>query len=406
MIFPARWYRVGGLRAVRGTLAALLLAGAMVPTPGLLAQNGESAPAASASDESASSTVTPVQTAIASSDTNSSPSGIPTAIKTMIAQKKYNDAAIALSTLIDQTPDKDRLPFIKVLLATDPDAARLVGSLKKWLATAQDGTLQVELVRNLGQLLILQRDFRAAASTYDQGGPVAEFQLASGRLNLLLGNPEEARARLVAVLSGSDKSLIEPAACGLAWLFWSQGDAKKAYEIIKNQTGPAALSLQVLIARSLGKAKDELAAIERLRSSWPHSVWYGLVDDDHDPALQMDSVLMVLTGIGPGAGGSVKPGTTADPIVGSTAPVATKSNNPTAGDDTAPKGIQVGTFKSAANAKKLADKLKAKGFMAVVEAEKGSSPRWKVTVLVRPGQDSQTLVVQLKDLGIEGFLVF
>ena len=74
-------------------------------------------------------------------------------------------------------------------------------------------------------------------------------------------------------------------------------------------------------------------------------------------------------------------------------------------DDSPAKAIQVGYFKDAKNARKLADSLNAKGFMAQVEDDKASQ-RLKVMVLIRPGQDPETLVLQLKDIGLEGFLVF
>ena len=107
---------------------------------------------------------------------------------------------------------------------------------------------------------------------------------------------------------------------------------------------------------------------------------------------------MVLLGIGPAAGGAEIPG-----LAENSPAVSPGSTND---DSQNPKGIQVGLFKSAANAKKLADHLKSKGFQTLVEAEKNSSSRWKVTVLIPAGKNPQPLIVKLKDLGIEGFLSF
>jgi hypothetical protein len=43
--------------------------------------------------------------------------------------------------------------------------------------------------------------------------------------------------------------------------------------------------------------------------------------------------------------------------------------------------------------------------MSQVEEDKAAK-RFKVMVLIRPGQDPQTLILQLKDQGLDGFLVF
>ncbi|MBC7998992.1 MAG: hypothetical protein IAF58_13670, partial [Leptolyngbya sp.] len=221
--------------------------------------------------------------------------------------QKIDEASIALISFIETSSEKDQLGPLKLLFETDTDVNRLTQYFEKWLTKSNEPAVRSFLVRSLGQLFLELRDFRSAAAVYDQGGPAGEFLIVSGRLHLLLGNADEARSRFAMVLGSSDKSLVEHAASGLSWIYWSQGDPKKAFEIVKNQTGAASLTLQCLIARSLGQTKDELAAIERLRTSYPRSVWLSLVDNHNDPAMQIDSLLLVLTGIGPAAGGTIRP---------------------------------------------------------------------------------------------------
>ena len=205
----------------------------------------------------------------------------------------------------------------------------------------------------------------------------------------------EAKDQLVSLLKTTrDATVIEKAGCLLAWLLWADGDAKTGLEVLKNKKSPAAIYLQCVLSRSLGLKKDDQAARDRLNKDWPRSVWASLAEPEADPAIQMDTSLLVLTGIGVAAAGDV-----------GVAATSSTNGKVVTGDDSPAKAIQVGYFKDAKNARKLADSLNAKGFMAQVEEDKAAG-RVKVLVLIRPGQDPQTLILQLKDQGLEGFLVF
>lgn len=327
-------------------------------------------------------------------------SPFPAAVKPLLEARKYNEASLLLYQLIDADQGDGRLPLMKLVYDTDPDLNRLDTAMLAWLNQETEFSQKKWLARNLGNLRLLRRDFQGASLAYDLAGAVPELQLLSGRLYLLLGDHVAAQLRLEAVLASKEPGLAEAAASALAWKLWAEGKAVQAYDAVRHQSGASALGLQCLLARSLGLKKEAQQAREKMRAAWPHSLFFSLVDNDSDPATQMDTALYVLLGIGPTEDGSENrpnPGAQlGDGVV----------ENKNSEEDTPAKGIQVGFFSSPANAKKLVNSLKSKGFSVQLEEEKGNPARWKVMVVIRAGQDAQTILVQLKEAGIEGFLSF
>lgn len=313
-------------------------------------------------------------------------SAVPSTVKTLLDARKFDEASIHLYEMIKAAQGDDHWPLITLVSTIDPNPIRLDAALAHWLQEEKIPDHQQWLAKNLGELRLLKRDFQGAVIAFDAGGANPDLQLRSGSIYLLLGDLDAAQTRLAAVLSSNDDALVEPATCALAWKNWADGNTKAAWELVRTRAGPSALGLQCLLARSMGMKKEELAAREKLRSTFPRSVYFNLIDSDSDPSTQMDTALMVLLGIGPAAGGD-------DPQLA-------------IDDNQTIKGIQVGYFSSGINARKLADNLKKKGFQTQIEEEKNSQGRWKVMVLVPSGKDPQSVIISLKDLGIEGFLSF
>ncbi len=321
----------------------------------------------------------------------------PPELKALLDAKKYDEASQRIYALLPGlATGSQRLDLLRLAYDNDPDFGRLKTNLLSWLGAETDPGLKTGIARLVGQLSLVQRDFPTVVLAFDliPDDPEAALQ-AAGAL-LLMGQGGEAKNRLVVALKVSrDAPFIERASCLLAWILWSEGDAKTGLEILKNKKTPAAVFLDCVLSRNLGLKKDDQAARDRLNREWPHSIWTYLAEPEADPAVQMDTSLLVLTGIGVAAAG--------DTMLVRSPAIASGKVAP--GDDGPAKAIQVGLFKDGKNARKLADSLNAKGFMAQIEDDK-STQRFKVLVLIRPGVDPQTLIIQLKDQGLEGFLVF
>lgn len=313
---------------------------------------------------------------------------LPEGVRALLDAKKYDEACGRLLQAMAAGSADERFEWQKIVCAVDPQVDRLDGNLSAWLDAETVDARRVWLAERLGDLRLLRRDFLGAAAAFDRGGDQPRLQLQAGRLYLLLGDLAGAERRLKAAAASPE--LADAALCALAWKAWADGKPKDALALAQQSQGQQALGLRCLLARALGQKKTEQAALDALRAAYPHSVMYALVDSDSDPATQMDTALMVLLGIGPAASGA--------PEV-ERAPTA---ESPSAGA----KAIQVGLFKSRDNAQALAKRLKGKGFLSQVVEEKGSSGKLKVVVLIRPGQDAQTVLIQLKDIGVEGFLDF
>lgn len=113
---------------------------------------------------------------------------------------------------------------------------------------------------------------------------------------------------------------------------------------------------------------------------------------------------------GPGAATDTAPGDSgaAAPAPSSSTPVAGGQDAPA--DDAAVSAIQTGSFRDAENARYMAEDIRAIGFAATVEtAETANGTFYRVLVPMPAGStpaDAQRQVVELKERGIEGFLVF
>jgi hypothetical protein len=329
------------------------------------------------------------------------PAEAPADVAALLAAKKAEEACLRIYALVPESGDTAWLELARLAYDHDPDLERLKQNLRDWTEHWTGAASQAGAARLLGQLALTQRDYRTAQWAWSRLGEDPEAVLKSSSLLLLMGRKAEARADLVQLLSRSpDALVIEKASCLLAWLVWSEGQGKTGLEILANKKSAQALYLTAVLARSLGLRKDDQAARERLARNWPQSVWTKLAEPEADPAIQVDTTLLILTGLGAAAAGDLStPAGAAASVVGNGA------GKPPTGDDSPAKAIQVGYFKDTKNARKLADSLNAKGFMAQVEDDRAGK-RYKVMVLIRPGQDPQSLILQLKDIGLEGFLVF
>jgi hypothetical protein len=287
---------------------------------------------------------------------------LPAEIKALVEAKKFDEANQKLPALVAAAGGAERQELIRLAYDTDPDLSRLKANLKTWLGQPGAEGGRAFTARLLAQLCLLQRDYASAQAAYALMGHDPEAAVRSAGLLLLLGRGKEAKDQLVNLLKQSgDPAVIERASCILAWIVWSDGDPATGLAIVKGKKSAPALYLNSVLSRVLGQKKDDQAARDLLVKDWPRSIWTSLAEPDADPAIQMETGVLILSGIGAAAAGDVPSAGAGSALAGGKA-----------GDDNPARAIQVSYHKEHKYAKALSDKLNAKGFMSQVEEDKAA----------------------------------
>lgn len=339
-------------------------------------------------------------------------------------------ALLAAPLSADDLSEAERLELIE----TGVDQAPTVSAALDVVRTHLDrltGARRAKAVAAAAELHALRGDLESAADAYAEAADLADADAAAGggsagdgadtaqaaaaryrveeaAIRLEMGEIDTA-ARLAAgaVRSGRDPGVQRRAALLQARARAASGDAEAAFELARTLSEaehaptlqPATLLFLYRLARRLERDGEAERARRLLSELYPDSPELMLVSGETGVSeLPRPSAFLGVDALTAPAHAAETADSGVDAAGSGTAEGAR-------GRETAPRGVQVGSFKSMENARDMRREMSSAGFAAeIVDSPDGEFHR--VIIAVPEGTDPQRLLIRLKEEGFEGFLVF
>jgi tetratricopeptide (TPR) repeat protein len=298
-----------------------------------------------------------------------------------------------------------------------PDMKSAIGLLEKYAGLPQARQVQSEILGKTATLYEITGDLVKAQTLFEQAyyaypdEATFPFLFRSARLLFELGEfqKSEDRARVVANLCKNSVTK-KRAAFLLTRILAATGSPEDALRVAlrltedpSNRTDNESIFLFIFsLADGLNREPEKNLALQRLAADYPDSPEFRLAR----------------------RAGAVKPFPTPSALLNPfTAPVSrqeavpqTPSAPPAVTPEAAPPpavtGVQTGSFSVKENADYMMRDLRSMGFAAEIREAAGrtGAPVYKVVIPINRSQsnseETQRLLIRLKDKGIEGFLLF
>jgi tetratricopeptide (TPR) repeat protein len=344
-------------------------------------------------------------------------------LETALEKEKKGDRAGAVASCEEWLKANPLSPeFVKTLFhAADihPDLKQSIVLLEKYQGTPPDKAAQSAITGKTATLYEISGNFPKAQRLYEEaysanpGEETFAFLYRSARLLFELGETRksEDQARVISSLCKNPVTK-KRAAFLLTRIIAASGNPENALalalRLTEDASGPAdneSIYLFIFtLADSLGKQPERTLALQRLAKDYPDSPEFRIASQ--------------AAGRG---GGSVSalptPSALLNPFPQPKAPsAAASSETPPAAQTPAatPRqepvatAVQTGSFSVRENAEYMVKDLAAFGFTAEIRetAGKTGNPVYKVVVPIPRPEETQTLLIRLKEKSIEGFLLF
>jgi len=317
----------------------------------------------------------------------------------LAAEGKYKDAALSYTTDLMKGAAADQVGLLGKIVDIDPDLPHLFELLEGIAAKHPSLEIRSRAHAAMGSLLVAMMKLQDARLRYRTAMTLWPDNhvcyLKTALLGLYVGDLESVRIDLDALVRRAPPKDVMQQAILLSSLYLvAKGRTRESWNLMNaelladTQISPEALAWGIALARSLG-FKDKITQLssEMARRFPLHpsaSLAWGSVPADSDGLTQVTASVVFMLLLAP------------------LPAVAEKTVAPATGS---PRAIQLGVFSREGNALAFIDALRKKDRSLALGVEQ-EGPRFKVILLLKSSDDANRVVLQLKDLGIEGFIVY
>ncbi|NBB91225.1 MAG: hypothetical protein GVY23_08480 [Spirochaetes bacterium] len=324
----------------------------------------------------------------------------------------------------DDLSEAERLELIKTAVDRAPTVSAALDVVRTHLDRLS-GARRADALASAAELHALSGDLESAAEAYAEAADYAErggsesaqataarYQVEEAAIRLELGEVGSATRLAEGVVRAGRKPGIQRRAALLqARARSASGDAEDAFDLVRTLSEaehaptlqPATLLFLYRLSRRLERDAEAERARRLLTDLYPDSPEMMLVSGGAAVSelprpsafLGLDALTGRASADGPADAGAGAAGTN----------TGGDTDAEERGAEVAPRGVQVGSFKSVDNARDMRREIASAGFSAeIVDGPDGEFHR--VIIDVPEGSDPQRLLIRLKEEGFEGFLVF